>query len=113
MNQPVRDDEELFRIFDYARNHPEEWNQNDWRQFNGCGTTYCFAGIKAFIFDEMQSPLEFTGLQIINENGTVEETPAYVARKLGLNDKESNALFHCNNDQLENNVKEVMNDEYL
>lgn len=34
MTEPKRDDAELYRVFDYARNHPENWDQQWFRSEN-------------------------------------------------------------------------------
>lgn len=105
MTDPVRDDEELFRVFDYARNHPENWDQRHFRKETYCGTSYCLAGFKVFVIDGVTE-------QQWNE---MEETfSQYAGRTLGLNETEAWELFFgaISNKQVEDTVKAIMNDEY-
>lgn len=119
MTDPVRDDEALFELFDYARNHPDNWNQNHWRldlPDNACGTTYCLAGFKTWVLDER--PLvkgeelpDYIGCE--DRNGNHVSAEWYAQRELGLTSDESFELFHCyDHSQIETVVKNIMNDEY-
>lgn len=105
MTEPKRDDAELYRVFDYARNHPENWDQRYFSRETDCGTTYCIAGFKRFVFD---------GVTPEEDLRSTEPTGHYAARKLGLNEDEASALFYeaGTHEQVEDTVKRILNDEY-
>lgn len=122
MRDPIRDDAELMRVFDFARNHPDNWSQkffflNPGEDAEGisyidaapdhgldCGTTYCMAGFKALILDGL------TVDEVYDHHGDFER---YGRESLGLTHDESEALFYCmDNEGVEDVVKAIMNDEY-
>lgn len=123
MTDPVRDDEALFRVFDYARNHPENWNQNQWRQETECGTTYCIAGFQTYVMDQ-KTPLTYRDVYgpaftnaptrtVRDDNGNLVDVQYYATKSLGLNAEEADALFYCfDHDDIEGVVKDIMNNKY-
>ena len=124
MTDPVRDDEALFRVFDYARNHPDNWNQEIWRQETACGTTYCIAGFQTYVMNQ-KTPLTFRDIHhgpaftnvptrtVRDDNGNLVDVQEYARRSLGLNAEEADALFFCfDHDKIEGVVKDITNDKY-
>lgn len=99
----MKDEARAYNALDYIREHPEEWNQE---QYFACGTTACFAG----------RVLIQAGLA--NLNGYVfplEMSYADKARTLlGWSETEARRVFYClthDFDVLSRAVKEVLNGE--
>ena len=122
MTDPVRDDEALFRVFDYARNHPENWDQEQWRQETECGTTYCIAGFQTWVMDQ-KTPLTFRDLHgpgyrdvisgVVHHDGEFLGAEDYARKSLGLTKDEADALFFCfDHDKIEGVVKDITNNKY-
>jgi hypothetical protein len=95
-----------YETLDYIREHPEEWDQN---QFV-CGTTACYAGRAALISLGLQNQSQYHEYRI--NNGF--DTEAIATRALGWTKQEASHVFYRFTKDfavLERAVKEVLNGE--
>jgi hypothetical protein len=106
--------EELIRqTAHYIRQHPQEWDQNDYENRVACGTTRCFGGWSIAIAHEFPtniyrlshmerlSKLRELGVSVIDERTgcewdefTLSESATYARLLLGLDFYQADAIFY-------------------
>lgn len=101
-----RNDDLAYQTLDYIREHPEEWDQEDYF----CGTTACFAG-RAIILEAQNRGLKDRRELYSHHHST---SSRLAAGLLGWTDAEASSVFHnYTRDfaELEKRVKAVLNGE--
>ena len=61
---------------------PEEWDQNDWRTQNRCGTAYCFAGHVAMLAGASWASAVLD--DVVTPDGRIMLVSDYAAEMLGI-----------------------------
>lgn len=104
--------EMLDKTMDFIREHPEKLDMGVWVRVDDgadeCGTTACFAGWTAIlngaepVFDS----------EYVLVDGIVHTPRRVAAHILELNEREENALFFCNKEDLEDTVNLIKRGHY-
>jgi hypothetical protein len=109
----------LRQTLNYIKEHPQEWNQKEWR----CGTTYCFAGTAVkldggeFVSEDSPRvyarPEEFNPARWAYCGFPTIEIYSRAVNILGLTDEQADNLFAPNNNltDLEYKVNELIGTE--
>jgi hypothetical protein len=79
----------LCKVLEHIENHPEEWDQKNWKTETACGTAYCFAGHALVMMGH--EILENKYYAPVDEHGTLVDVAA--ARELGLTTNQARDLF--------------------
>lgn len=101
----------LRQTLDYIKTHPQEWDQEVWRQVRPCGTVACFAGWACALNGDRFNPDDWDFV-ITDESGVSFPIEDRAREILGLTIGDADWLFDGGNtlDDLEQIVEELCGD---
>lgn len=90
------------KTLDYIAMHPEEHDQDDWAQRNGCDTTRCMAGTavhvapgwKLYWFDALASDDYDNTTSAVDDHGRIRSVSGLAEELLGLDYSQANDMFY-------------------